>query len=66
MRYKGRDCKIELVDGVRGRNRNPYGDLNLGVVELRRQRDDAPPELKFELFGHDDGEPVKVFECELG
>lgn len=60
--------RVEHLKGVQDRNRNPYGGLNIGLVDVERSSD-GDVRLRFSLVGHGEGdagaEPRVVFESEL-
>ncbi len=60
--------RVEHLKGVQDRNRNPYGGLNIGFVDVERSSE-GEVGLRFTLVGHGKGdasaEPRVVFESEL-
>ena len=56
---------VRLLQGTPGHTQNPYGDLNLGIVEIETPSPEAGAKLRFYLYGHNDGEPVCVYRSPL-
>ncbi len=52
------DARVRLLDGAR----NPYGQLNFGIIECERRGDAL--EMQFKLYGHHGEEPVCVYRSE--
>ncbi len=52
---------VRLLRGVDGKNRNPYGMLNLGIVQVQAAAPEAPAKLRFLLYGRHGDEPVCVY-----
>ena len=57
-------AKVKLVKGEQG-GKNPYGRLNMGVIEVETPAPEAAAKLRFYLYGHDEGEPVCVYRSPL-
>ena len=55
----------ELVKGIKGHKKNPFGGMNLGIIEIETPSPDAIPRLRFILYGHKGGEPVRAFASDL-
>lgn len=53
---------IRLLPGIPGHRHNPYGKLNLGIVECRHF-DDAT-HMRFKLYGHSGSSPVCVYQSD--
>ncbi|MCP4352358.1 MAG: alkaline phosphatase family protein [Desulfobacterales bacterium] len=51
--------KLGMVRGIRGKNRNPYKKLNLGIIEVSDSR------LRFHIYGHKKGTPYCAFRSEF-
>ncbi len=51
---------IRLLPPGNGPNRNPYGDLNLGIIDFAR-RESGRYALRYSIYGHDAGLPVAVY-----
>ncbi len=62
---KSLGAKVELVKGIKGHKKNPFGGMNLGIVEIETPSPDAVPRLRFLLYGHRGGEPVRAFASDL-
>ena len=58
-------AKVELLGGTGGRGQNPYGGLNLGILEIQRERLAAEPQIRFLLYGHQGEKPVCVYRSRL-
>lgn len=56
---------VRLLRGTRARRRNPFGGLNLGIVEIETPSPEAMPGMRFYLYGHKDEEPVCVYRSPL-
>ncbi len=63
-RYMTRDGrlqgKIRLLRGGK-EHTNPYGGLNIGLVEIEPGGQDYAPKFRFLLYGHQNGRPRCVF-----
>ena len=55
---------VRPLEGVNGREENPYAALNMGVVQVHSGGPDRPATLEYFLYGHDGDEPVCVFQTE--
>ncbi len=53
---------VRPVRGLKGRNRNPYAALNIGIVQVNTETPDRPATIEYFLYGHDGSEPVCVFQ----
>ncbi len=53
--------RIELLRGVGEATSNPYGKLNLGMVEVDTTDAARPARVRFYLYGESDGKPRCVF-----
>lgn len=58
-------AKVQLVQGIKGSQKNPYGGMNLGIIEIETPSPDAVPRLRFLLYGHRGEEPVRAFASDL-
>lgn len=62
-------ARVRLLENTIEGGANPYGGLNLGIVEVisrgRTQSDTPSPALRFLLYGHRGEEPVCVYRSEL-
>ncbi len=56
--------RVRVVPGIDNLEENPLGRLNFALVEVETQ-DSGRVDLRFKLFGHQNGEPVCEFESEL-
>jgi alkaline phosphatase D len=54
--------RVRLVKGIQGRQQNPYGNLNLGLVKVRINPADHEAQLRFQIYGHDGETPRCVYE----
>jgi alkaline phosphatase D len=48
---------VELVKGSGKPSKNPFGGLNMGLVEVERSQGDAPARIRFVIYGHEGTEP---------
>lgn len=53
-------CEAHLCDGVGSATQNPFGGLNVGILEFRRVEGGSTVRLL--LVSHDDGKPIVVFD----
>ena len=53
--------KVRLLPGVGGQRQNPYGGLNVGILEIETPTPGASPKLRFFLYSHDGDEPVCTY-----
>jgi alkaline phosphatase D len=54
-------AKVRLPPGVRRQRQNPYGGLNVGILEIETPMPGASPKLRFFLYGHEGDEPVCIY-----
>jgi alkaline phosphatase D len=54
-------AKVRLLEGVNRQRQNPYGGLNVGILEIETPTPGAHPTLRFYLYSHQEEEPVCVF-----
>lgn len=54
-----RAASIKILPGTTGYRLNPYGKLNLGIVECRRQAEGL--QMRFKLYGHQGDKPACVY-----
>jgi alkaline phosphatase D len=54
-------AKVNLLKGVDRTRQNPYGGLNVGILEIDTPTPGAPPQLCFYLYSHRGAEPVCVY-----
>jgi alkaline phosphatase D len=52
---------VHFLRGVGNSRGNPYGRLNLGIVEVTTPVDGAAPKARLLLYGHQGDEPVCVY-----
>jgi alkaline phosphatase D len=52
---------VRFLRGVDGYTRNPYGGLNLGIIEVVTPAAGAAPTVRLLLYGHHRDEPVCVY-----
>lgn len=57
----GLAARVRLLPGVPGARRNPFGRLNVGLVEVERGRAAGGARLRFLLYGHRGDEPVCAY-----
>jgi alkaline phosphatase D len=57
--------KVQLVKGIHGHKKNPFGGMNLGIIDIETPSPDALPRLRFLLYGHKGEEPVRAFASDL-
>ncbi len=55
---------IRLLPGRGGKGSNPYGPLNIGLIEFETHGAEGATRARFQLYGHDAGEPVCVYESD--
>lgn len=55
------DARARLVKGRKGARENPCAHLNLGVIEIRTDSERRAPEVRYHLYGHENGEPRLLF-----
>jgi alkaline phosphatase D len=58
-------ASVQLLPGVGRANRNPYGGLNLGLVEIETPAAGADPEVRLLLYGHRGDTPVCVYRSDV-
>lgn len=58
-------AKVRLLKGSKGQRRNPYGGLNVGILEMETPTPGARPTLRFYLYSHRGEEPVCVYRSPL-
>ncbi|MDX1654390.1 MAG: alkaline phosphatase D family protein [Candidatus Competibacteraceae bacterium] len=54
-------AQVELLPGVGRQDKNPYGGLNFGMLEVETPPDGSVPTIRFLLYGHKGDEPVCVY-----
>jgi alkaline phosphatase D len=52
---------VHFLRGSRGANRNPYGGLNLGIIDIETPATGGKPQVRFLLYGHQGDEPTCVY-----
>ncbi len=52
---------FRLLPGTAGFRQNPFGRLNMGLIEIDNSISRSKPSLSYSLYGHRDGEPIRVF-----
>jgi hypothetical protein len=57
----GLRAKVRLLPGVRGQRQNPYGGLNVGILEIETPTPGASPKLRFFLYSHNGDESVCIY-----
>ncbi len=58
------EARVRLLPPENGRGKNPFGKLNLGIVEFETPAPNAAPRMRFMLYGHRGGEPECMFSSE--
>jgi alkaline phosphatase D len=58
-------AKVQLLKGIPGHRQNPYGGLNIGILELETPTPGTRPALRFFLYSHFGDEPVCVYRSPL-
>ena len=61
----GPQAKVKLLPGIGNNKSNPCGDMNLGIVEITRNKNTGAPQLQFMLYSNEQGEPVCKFRSEI-
>lgn len=56
-------AQVRLLPKKRGQ-KNPYAKLNVGIVEVDTAAPDHAAAIRFLLYGHDEGEPVCVYDSD--
>ncbi len=56
--------RVHLMADERGRGENPYGGLNLGIVEIETPAPGERPAFRFLIYGHQDEAPRRAFQSE--
>ena len=55
---------ITFLKGTRRFRQNPYGGMNLGIIEIETTAQDSQPRLRYSLYGHHRERPVCVYRSE--
>jgi alkaline phosphatase D len=58
-------AKVQLLKGIAEHRQNPYGGLNIGILELETPTPGTRPALRFFLYSHLGDEPVCVYRSPL-
>ena len=58
-------AKVRLLKGLGRQRRNPYGGLNVGVLEIETPTSGDTPNLRFCLYSHRGEKPVCVYRSVL-
>lgn len=58
-------AKVQLLKGMDRQRQNPYGGLNVGILEIETPTPGARPTLRFYLYSHRGEEPVCVYRSLL-
>jgi alkaline phosphatase D len=58
-------AKVKLLRGEDGERQNPYGGLNVGILEIITPKPETPPTLRFYLYSHRGEEPMCVYRSRL-
>ncbi len=61
----GPHAKVRLLPGIDDNKSNPCGDMNMGIVEITRNKETGAPQLQFMLYSNEHGEPVCKFRSEF-
>jgi alkaline phosphatase D len=54
-------AKIYPLKGEKGKSRNPFGGLNVGLISFQNKYD---PQIHYSLYSHKGNEPVCVFQSQ--
>jgi alkaline phosphatase D len=54
-------AKVKVLKGVGRHRQNPYGGLNVGILEIETPTSGSRPNLCFYLYSHQGEEPVCVY-----
>ncbi|ADE15203.1 Phosphodiesterase/alkaline phosphatase D-like protein [Nitrosococcus halophilus Nc 4] len=54
-------AKVNFLKGIKNYRKNPYGGLNLGLIEIKTPQSGVDPEVRFYIYGHQGEEPVCVY-----
>lgn len=58
-------AKVKLLKGVSQHRQNPYGGLNVGILEIETLTPGEPPNLCFYLYSHQGDEPVCTYRSHV-
>jgi alkaline phosphatase D len=58
-------AQVRLLRGVARQRQNPYGGLNVGMLEIETPTPNADPQLRFLLYSHRGESPVCVYRSPL-
>ena len=56
---------VRLLRGLHPHRRNPFPDLNLGIIEIMTTTEDPSPRIRFLLYGHRGEEPFCAYRSPL-
>lgn len=56
--------RVAFLKGTRWHAQNPYGGMNLGIVDIEIPDGRSVPRLRFSLYGHHGDRPVCVYRSE--
>jgi alkaline phosphatase D len=62
---KGLKARVSPLKGINKDMKNPFGKLNMGLVEIETPRDGGPPGLRIMFYGHEGGNPALRFDSGL-
>lgn len=68
-RHESVSGSFRLLPGAPGFRQNPFGRLNMGLIEIDNSNSPTQPSICYSLFGHRGEEPIRVFrspEIECG
>jgi hypothetical protein len=57
-------ARVRLLKGVARQRQNPYGGLNIGILEIETPTPGADPRLRFLLYSHRGETPVCVYRSQ--
>jgi alkaline phosphatase D len=60
-KHKNVSGSFRLLPGTPGFRQNPFGRLNMGLIDIDCSISRSRPRLGYSLFGHRGEEPIRVF-----
>lgn len=54
-------AKVKLLKGLEKHKKNPYGGLNISLIEIETPRPSADPKIRLYIYGHQGEKPVCVY-----
>jgi alkaline phosphatase D len=55
-------ARVRLLKGVGRQRQNPYGGVNVGILEIETPTPETSPTLRFFLYSHQGEEPICVYQ----